>query len=123
MKPIAGARHTPREIRLRKDERVLEITFTDGLVFRLPAELLRVESPSAEVQGHGGDKHILPGRRDVAMENLEAVGNYAVRIVFDDGHDSGIYSWDYLRQLGENQEAIWNTYLAELDKRELSRDP
>lgn len=123
MKPVAGARHTPSRIRLLKDERILEVAFVDGPVFRLPAEMLRVESPSAEVQGHGGDKHILPGRRDVAMTGLEKVGNYAVRILFDDGHDSGIYSWDYLRQLGENRDDVWNAYTAELERRGLSRDP
>ena len=123
MKPVAGARHTPTEIRLLRDERMLVVTFDDGPTYRLPAELLRVESPSAEVQGHGGDKHVVPGRRDVAMIDLEPVGSYAVRIRFDDGHDSGLYSWDYLRQLGENQQEIWDAYVAELERRGLSREP
>lgn len=123
MKPAAGAHHIPTEIRLLRDERVLVVTFADGPTFRFPAELLRVESPSAEVQGHGGDKHVVPGRRDVAMIDLEPIGSYAVRIRFDDGHDSGLYSWDYLRQLGDNQQEIWDAYLAELERRGLSREP
>ncbi|MBR0682930.1 DUF971 domain-containing protein [Roseomonas eburnea] len=114
----------PSEIRLRRAEQVLEVAFPDGARFRLPAEYLRVESPSAEVQGHGpGQKVIIAGRRHVGILRVEAVGNYALRIVFDDLHDTGIYSWDYLRRLGQEQEARWATYLAELGARGLSRDP
>ena len=116
--------HWPREIRLKKAEKVLEIEFDDGQVFALPAELLRVESPSAEVMGHGpGQKTIVAGRRDVGIMELEPVGHYAVRIKFDDLHDTGIYSWQYLRQLGENREQVWKDYLAALQAKGLSRDP
>jgi DUF971 family protein len=116
--------HWPREIRLKKAERVLEIEFDDGQVFALPAELLRVESPSAEVMGHGpSQKQIVAGRREVGIMALEAVGNYAVRIKFDDLHDTGIYSWQYLRFLGENRERVWREYLAALEAKGLSRDP
>lgn len=114
----------PTEIRLRRAEQVLETAWPDGARHRLPAEYLRVESPSAEVQGHGpGQKVIVAGRRHVGILRVEPVGNYAVRIVFDDLHDTGIYSWDYLRQLGEEQEARWTAYLAELGARGLSREP
>jgi DUF971 family protein len=116
--------HWPKEIRLKKAEKVLEIEFDDGSLFVLPAELLRVESPSAEVMGHGpSQKQIVAGRRDVGIMALEPVGNYAVRIKFDDLHDTGIYSWQYLRHLGENREQIWRDYLAALEAKGLSRDP
>jgi DUF971 family protein len=116
--------HWPTEIRLKKAEKVLEIGFDDGSLFVLPAELLRVESPSAEVMGHGpGQKQIVAGRRDVGIMELEPVGNYALRIKFDDLHDTGIYSWQYLRHLGENREQIWRDYLAALEAKGLSRDP
>jgi DUF971 family protein len=116
--------HWPKEIRLKKAEKVLEIEFDDGRTFALPAELLRVESPSAEVMGHGpGQKTIVAGRRDVGIMELEPVGHYAVRIKFDDLHDTGIYSWQYLRQLGENREQLWKDYLAALQAKGLSRDP
>lgn len=114
----------PVEIRLVKAEKRLEIDFDDGAKFSYPAELLRVESPSAEVQGHGpNQKTIVAGRRHVGIMNVEAVGHYAVRIKFDDLHDTGLYSWDYLRHLGENQEALWRDYLAALEEKGLSRDP
>jgi DUF971 family protein len=114
----------PTELRLKKDEKVLEIDFDDGKQFRLPAELLRVESPSAEVQGHGpGDKTVVSGRRHVGIMGVEAVGNYAVRIKFDDLHDTGIYSWDTLYDFGDRQDEIWDNYLVELKVRGLSRDP
>jgi DUF971 family protein len=119
-----GNRHHPVEIRLKRKEKVLEIDFDDGRSFCLPAELLRVESPSAEVQGHGHDtKTIVAGRRHVGIMDLEPVGNYAVRIRFDDLHDTGLYSWDWLYDLGANQEEIWRDYLAALEERGLSRDP
>jgi DUF971 family protein len=119
-----STRHWPTEIRLKQAERRLEIDFDDGARFVLPAEYLRVESPSAEVQGHGpGQKTIVPGRKAVGILALEPVGNYAVRIRFDDLHDTGIYSWQYLYELGQEQGVRWAAYLAELDKRGLSRDP
>ena len=114
----------PIEIRLKKEEKVLEIDFDDGSQFALPAELLRVESPSAEVQGHSPDhKTIVAGRRHVAIMEIEPVGNYAVRIHFDDMHNTGIYTWSYLRELGEKREQIWVDYLDALETRGLSRDP
>lgn len=117
-------RHWPVEIRLRKAEKRLEVAFDDGRSFSYPAELLRVESPSAEVQGHGASqKQVVSGRRHVGILGLEQVGNYAVRIRFDDLHDSGIFSWQYLRELGENQDKVWSEYLASLEARGLSRDP
>ncbi|MEY4681936.1 MAG: hypothetical protein RLZZ276_3585 [Pseudomonadota bacterium] len=117
-------RHWPVEIRLRKAEKRLDVAFDDGRSFSYPAELLRVESPSAEVQGHGASqKQVVSGRRHVGILGLEQVGNYAVRIRFDDLHDSGIFSWQYLRELGENQDKVWADYLASLEARGLSRDP
>lgn len=118
------AKHWPTEISYDKERKVLEVAFDNDRRFTLPAELLRVESPSAEVMGHGPDqKTIVPGRMHVGIINIEPVGNYAVRIVFDDLHDTGIYSWQYLYELGENQERLWQAYLAALDQRGLSREP
>jgi len=114
----------PRELRLKSADKVLEVTFEDGGRFRLPAEYLRVESPSAEVQGHGpGQKQLVHGRAQVGIRAVEPVGNYAVRLVFDDGHDTGIYSWRYLHELGREQEMRWRHYLAALEKAGLSREP
>jgi DUF971 family protein len=111
------------EIRLRRQDKVLDVAFDDGSRFSLPAEYLRVESPSAEVQGHGpGQRQVVAGRRHVGIVTVEPVGNYAVRLIFDDRHDTGIYSWEYLRQLGLEQEARWQAYLNELQSRGLSRD-
>jgi DUF971 family protein len=119
-----GTRHWPTEIRYLKADKRLEVAFDGGLRFSYPAEYLRVESPSAEVQGHGpGQKQVLGGRRHVGIMEIEPVGNYAIKIKFDDLHDTGIYSWSYLHMLGERQEEIWTAYLVELDKRGLSRDP
>lgn len=119
-----SAAHWPTEIRLKTAERALEVDFDNGVSFRFPAEFLRVESPSAEVQGHDpSQKQIVAGRRQVGIMELEPVGNYAVRIKFDDLHDTGIYSWAYLYQLGERQDALWQTYLQALAARGLSRDP
>ncbi|MGF1641288.1 MAG: gamma-butyrobetaine hydroxylase-like domain-containing protein [Rhodospirillales bacterium] len=119
-----GNTHHPVEIRLKRAEKVLEIDFDDGRSFRLEAELLRVESPSAEVQGHGRDtKTIVAGRRHVGIMDLEPVGNYAIRIRFDDLHDTGLYSWDWLYHLGANQTEIWQDYLDALEARGLSREP
>lgn len=115
---------TPTEIRLHRADGVLDVAFDDGARFHLPSEYLRVESPSAEVQGHGpGQKKLVSGRRHVRVINLEAVGNYAVRLMFDDLHDTGIYTWEYLRELGEQHEARWQAYLDELAAHGLSRDP
>lgn len=114
----------PTEIRLRRAEKTLEIAFDDGTRFRLPAEYLRVESPSAEVQGHGpGQKQLVHGRAEIGILEVEPVGNYAIRIKFDDLHDTGIYSWRYLRELGLEQEKRWRDYLAALEKAGLSRSP
>ena len=119
-----GSRRWPREIRLLKEERTLEIEFDDDKVFRYPAELLRVESPSAEVMGHGpGQKQIIAERAEVGILEVEPVGHYAIRIKFDDLHDTGIYSWDYLRHLGENRDEIWDRYLQALEEPSLSRHP
>jgi DUF971 family protein len=114
----------PTEIRLDRAARVLHISFDDGKDFALPAEYLRVESPSAEVQGHSPDqKQTVAGRRLVGISAIEPVGHYAVRLIFDDRHDSGIFSWTYLRILGEEQHLRWAAYLAALASRGLSRDP
>ena len=114
----------PLELRAFKEERRLEIDFSDGSKCSLPAEYLRVESPSAEVMGHGVDtKTIVPGRRNVKIDAIEQVGHYAIRIIFDDRHDTGIFSWAYLRQLGDTYDTRWATYLAALEARGLSRDP
>ncbi|MGH7005948.1 MAG: gamma-butyrobetaine hydroxylase-like domain-containing protein [Alphaproteobacteria bacterium] len=119
-----GTKHWPTEIRLKSAEKRLEIDFDDGQRFSYPAEYLRVESPSAEVQGHGpSQKQIVPGRMHVGILAVEQVGNYAIRINFDDLHDTGIFSWDYLYGLGANHDALWRAYLAEIEKRGLSRDP
>jgi DUF971 family protein len=114
----------PVELRLKRSEKLLEVTFDDGSRFRLPAEYLRVESPSAEVQGHGpGQKTLVHGRAHVGIINLEPVGNYAVRITFDDLHNTGIYSWSYLYQLGVEHNQRWRTYLDALAANGLSREP
>ena len=118
-----GAGHWPTEIRLDRDTQTLHVTFDDGAAFALPAELLRVESPSAEVQGHGEGKTIVAGRRHVGIMEVEPVGHYAIRITFDDLHDSGIFSWDYLYGLGAHKETIWSQYLDALEANGLSRDP
>ena len=114
----------PTELRYSRAERVLHVAFDDGAQFALPAELLRVESPSAEVQGHGpGRKTLVSGRAHVGIIEILSEGNYAVRLVFDDLHDTGIYSWAYLRELGERQSELWDAYLKELEASGLSREP
>jgi len=116
--------HWPTEIRLKQAEKALEIDFDDGSKFSLPAELLRVESPSAEVQGHSPDqKKLVPGRRHVGILEIEPMGNYAIKIKFDDLHDTGIFSWQYLYELGRDQDRIWREYLAMLGASGQSRDP
>jgi DUF971 family protein len=114
----------PTELRLKRAEKRLDVAFDDGRQFSLPAEYLRVESPSAEVQGHGpGQKVIVADRAHIGIMELEPVGNYAVRIKFDDLHDTGIFSWDYLYQLGVEHEKRWADYLAAIAERGLSREP
>jgi DUF971 family protein len=119
-------RKTPRptEISLHQVSRVLDVTFDDGASFSLPCEYLRVFSPSAEVRGHGPGQEVLQtGKREVNISAIEPVGVYAVKFVFSDGHDTGIYSWDYLHDLGTKQEPNWKTYLARLERAKASRDP
>src|SRR5919205_3245637 len=112
----------PTELTLHQQSRVLEIGFDDGRTFRLPYEFLRVYSPSAEVRGHGPGQEVLQtGKRSVEIRSLEPVGSYAVQPNFSDGHTTGIYSWDYLYELGENQEKLWRDYLAQLAKAGASR--
>jgi DUF971 family protein len=118
-----AASRTPTEIRLHQKSRVMEISFSDGKSFRLTYEYLRVYSPSAEVRGHGPGQEVLQvGKREVDIRSLEAVGSYAVQPVFSDGHDTGIYSWDYLYELGEKQDALWAQYLDRLETAGASRD-
>ena len=113
----------PTEIRLSQDKRTLTVAFDDGPKYVLAAEILRVESPSAEVMGHGpGQKQIVPGKRDVKILMIAPNGNYAIRLGFDDGHGTGIFSWRYLRFVGENQEGLMADYLDALDEQGLSRD-
>jgi DUF971 family protein len=119
-----AGRPKPIEIKLKKEEKKLLISFADGNSFQFPAELLRVESPSAEVQGHSPtQKQIIAGRRHVGILGLEPVGNYAIRISFDDLHDTGLFSWSYLYELGLQQDSVWETYLENLAANGLSRDP
>ena len=114
----------PEEIRIDRAAKTLEISFDDGSRFSLPAEYLRVESPSAEVQGHGpGQKVLIHGRRHVGILDAEAVGNYAIRLKFDDLHDTGIFSWRYLHELGSDYAERWQTYLDALAAAGKSRDP
>jgi len=114
----------PSEIRYDKASKTLTVEFPDGQSFALPAELLRVESPSAEVQGHGpSQKTVVAGRRHVGIIGIEPVGNYAVKLVFDDLHDSGLYTWSYLYELGRDRDRLWQSYLDALAERGLSRDP
>jgi DUF971 family protein len=112
----------PTELRVDSARTTLTIVFDTGEQFALPAEYLRVESPSAEVQGHSAaQKQIVPGKRQVKIEALEPVGNYATRIRFDDGHDTGLFSWDYLHELGRDRESRWASYLSSLRARNLTR--
>jgi DUF971 family protein len=114
----------PTEIKLHQASRVLEISFADGRTFKLPYEFLRVYSPSAEVRGHGaGQETLQTGKREVTIKEVEPVGHYAIRPQFSDGHDSGIYSWEYLYELGEDQDALWQRYLDRLAAANASRDP
>ena len=114
---------TPQALTVHNQSRVLEISFSDGAQFRIPFELMRVYSPSAEVQGHGpGQETLQTGKRLVDLNGLEPVGNYAVQPVFSDGHDTGIFSWDYLYFLGSEQERLWQEYAQRLQAAQLDRD-
>lgn len=114
----------PSELRVSKDRRLLTVTFPGHQPFEFTAELLRVLSPSAEVQGHSPDQRVtVPGKKDVTITKIEPVGNYAVRITFSDFHDSGIFTWDYFHELGHAKEARWQAYLDELADKGLSREP
>lgn len=113
----------PTELKVSKDRMRLTITFNDTSTFELPAEMLRVLSPSAEVQGHGAGQGLtVPGKRNVAIISVLPTGNYAVRLGFDDGHDTGIFTWKYLRELGENAESLFAAYEAELAQKNMNRD-
>ncbi|MFT0890848.1 gamma-butyrobetaine hydroxylase-like domain-containing protein [Pseudochelatococcus sp. G4_1912] len=117
------ANHWPEELRLSRDKTMLTVTFPD-IVFQLPAEYLRVSSPSAEVRGHGpGQAITVSGKRNVAILAIEPVGRYAVKLIFDDLHASGIYTWNYLHELGQDQKTRWESYIAEITNKNLSRDP
>jgi DUF971 family protein len=119
-----STKYWPTEIRLKSEDKTLEIDFDNGESFAIPAELLRVESPSAEVQGHGpNQKTTVAGRRHVGIIGVEPVGNYAVRIRFDDLHDTGLFSWRYLYEMGSEQDRVWEDYLGRLEEQGLSRDP
>ncbi|MCO5065701.1 MAG: DUF971 domain-containing protein [Rhizobiaceae bacterium] len=112
----------PKEIRVSKDRKLLTVTFGGHAPFELPAEMLRVLSPSAEVQGHSPEQRVtVPGKRNVTIVKIEPVGNYAVRITFDDRHDTGIFTWDYLHRLGHEKAALWQAYLDELAAKGLGR--
>lgn len=114
---------TPSALTVHSKSRLLEISFSDGAAFKIPFELMRVYSPSAEVQGHGPGQEVLQtGKREVAVVELESIGNYAVKPVFSDGHDSGIFSWDYLYELGANQANLWDDYTRRLEAAGMSRD-
>jgi DUF971 family protein len=112
----------PSELKVHKDRATLTVSFEGDGNYELPAELLRVMSPSAEVQGHSAAERVtVPGKKSVRILRIEPVGNYAARIIFDDGHDSGLFTWSYLHELGANKEARWQSYLAELAAKGLSR--
>lgn len=114
----------PTEIKLHQKSRMLEIAFSDDRRFELPCEFLRVYSPSAEVRGHGPGQEVLQvGKKNVEITDVQPVGSYAVQLVFSDGHDSGLYSWDYLYDLGVRQEALWKQYLERMNEAGVSREP
>ena len=124
MAAAPDTRPWPTELRLAKDRRALTVTFDTGESFALDAEYLRVMSPSAEVQGHSPDERkTVPGKRNVMILEVQPVGNYAIRLVFDDMHSTGIYGWDYLRELGANHAQYWQDYLDELAAKNMSREP
>lgn len=114
----------PTEVTLHQLSKVLEIAFDDGVRYKLPFEFLRVHSPSAEVRGHGPGQEILQvGKRDVMLTAIEPSGSYAIQLVFDDGHDTGLYTWEYLRNLGMHQDALWQDYLRKIEATGASREP
>ena len=114
---------TPTAITVHSQSRILEVAFSDGAEFKIPFELMRVYSPSAEVQGHGPGQEVLQtGKREVAVVELEPIGNYAVKPVFSDGHESGIFSWDYLYYLGSEQSRLWDDYIGRLQAAGAERD-
>ena len=114
----------PTEITLHQKSKTLEVAFDNGARFSMPFEFLRVYSPSAEVRGHGpGQETLQVGKRNVAITEIVPVGQYAIKIVFDDGHDSGLYSWDYLYDIGRDQDKLWQNYLQRLEQAGASRDP
>ncbi len=120
---MSDAAPWPTNIDFKKAERVLHIAFEDGATFELPAEYLRVESPSAEVQGHGAaTKVTVAGKKNVSIAKIEPIGRYAVRLIFDDGHDTGLYSWDYLHKLGRDRIKRWFEYESRLRAAGLSRE-
>lgn len=124
MAPTGSGKAWPTELRLQKDRRALVVRFESGDAYTLGAEYLRVKSPSAEVRGHApSERKTVTGKRDVAIREVLPVGNYAVRLVFDDGHSTGIYGWDYLADLGGRHDAYWREYLDELAAQGLSREP
>ncbi|NLY13888.1 MAG: DUF971 domain-containing protein [Gammaproteobacteria bacterium] len=112
----------PNRIKLNKSSKTLELGYSDGQQFSLPAEFLRVHSPSAEVQGHGNPV-LQYGKINVAISNVQPAGNYALKLTFDDGHDTGLYTWDYLYELATQQAALWQSYLDKLSAAGVSRDP
>jgi len=115
---------TPTEITLHQKSKTLEIAFEDGARYQLPFEFLRVFSPSAEVRGHGPGQEVLQvGKKNVLLKEVEPVGSYAIKLDFDDGHDSGLYSWEYLYELGKYQDALWHEYLTQMEEAGASREP
>ena len=114
---------SPTALTVHGQSRILEVVFSDGAEFKIPFELMRVYSPSAEVQGHGPGQEVLhTGKREVGVVALESIGNYAVKPIFSDGHESGIFSWDYLYHLGADQDQLWNDYNRKLQAAGMSRD-
>ena len=123
MAGLDNSTKTPTEIKLHQKSRILELSFEDGERFELTYEFLRVFTPSAEARGHGPGQEVLQfGKRDVGIERIEAVGNYAIRPVFSDGHESGLYSWDLLYNLGKNRDQLWQAYLDRLQQEHRSRE-
>ena len=115
---------TPTEVKLRKQSNTLELSYSDGSQLEFSSEFLRVHSPSAEVRGHGNGQEVLQtGKRNVKLKNLEPVGNYAVKLEFDDGHSTGIFSWDYLVSIGRDKKKLWEDYLLRLQQAGKTRDP
>ena len=123
MAGLKASSPTPQALTVHEQSRVLEVVFSDGAQFRIPFELMRVYSPSAEVQGHGPGQEVLQtGKRDVTLLDLESVGNYAVKPTFSDGHDTGLFTWDYLYELGVTQDAMWMRYAERLAAAGVDRD-